>query len=205
MRRAFFFDQSRCMACNACTVACKDWNQVNPGPVRWRTQYTYEKVVSGTPVFGSLSMSCNHCEEPACMPACAAAAITKRDDGVVIVDREKCVGLQACIQKCPFATPKISNDRQEPNKKQSWQIMHPMQKCDFCASSRTANNEQPVCVSACGCHALDSGDYDALKLKYPDAVQLNKNDFPGAYADGHEYIDTKPMLLIRKRRTQIIS
>ena len=46
------------MACNACTVACKDWNQVNPGPVRWRVQETHE--LAG-PVFDNLSMACNHC------------------------------------------------------------------------------------------------------------------------------------------------
>lgn len=193
------------MACNACTVACKDWNQVNPGPVRWRSQYTYETIVSDLPIFESISMSCNHCEEPACVDACSIGAITKREDGVVIVDRSVCTGLQLCVSKCPFATPKLSGDKQEPEKKQAWQINHPMQKCDFCASSRTANNEQPVCVAACPCHALDSGDYDFLLLKYPDAVQMNRNDFPDAYPEGQTYIDTKPMMLIRKRRAQTIS
>ena len=42
---AFYFDQTRCMSCNSCTVACKDWNQVEPGPVAWRKQFTYVSLV----------------------------------------------------------------------------------------------------------------------------------------------------------------
>lgn len=204
MRIAFFFDQSRCMACNTCAVACKDWNLVNPGPVRWRTQITHEDTADpGLPKFFPLSMSCNHCENPACVPACPLNAIEKREDGVVAVDRNKCQSLQLCVAECPFATPKLAGKKQEPDKKRSWLVEHPMQKCDHCRS-RIDNFEQPVCVAACPCHALDSGDFDSLKLKYPDAIQVNTGDFPYAYKEGGK-TDTKPMFLIRKRKTQAVS
>ena len=197
MRMAFFFDQSRCVSCKVCAVGCKDWNQVNPGPVRWRNAKTYE--TNTAPHFFPLSMSCNHCEEPACATACGAGAIIKRQiDGLVYVDRDKCIGLQSCISSCPFAEPKIADDFQEPVAYVGWQIRHPMQKCFFCMEKLDGGNgDRPVCVDSCPTFALDFGDFNTLKSKYPDAVQLNPADFPYAYINNTT--DTGPSLLIRKR------
>lgn len=203
MRRAFVFDQEKCVACNVCTVACKDWNQVNPGPVRWRKQFTYE--TDSSPYFNPLSMSCNHCETPACKAACAAGAIIKREsDGLVYVDREKCIGLQACISACPFAEPQIADDQQEPIQYQGWQIKHPMQKCNFCMD-RVDKGQRPTCVDSCVGHAIEMGDYDALIAKYTTSagqtlvVPLNSTDFPYAYANKNASTSTGPSLLIKKR------
>ncbi len=200
MRRAFVFDQEKCMGCNTCTVACKDWNQVNPGPLRWRKQITHE--TSEMPYFFPLAMSCNHCEEPACKSACSVNAIEKRiSDGVVYINREKCVGLQLCVSACPFAVPKLADDQQEPVKSSKWQINHPMQKCDFC-KDRVDAGKEPVCVESCPAHALEAGDYDYLISKYSakgvTLVQLNKAEFPYAYY-GTSGKETGPSFLIKKR------
>jgi anaerobic dimethyl sulfoxide reductase subunit B (iron-sulfur subunit) len=190
------------MACNACSVSCKDWNGVNPGPVRWRIQKTFEaETVNYTNLnasFFPLSMACNHCEEPACKTACSVGAVQKRDDGVVYIDRDKCQNLQLCIKACPYATPKIAGSKQEADKKNSWIVLHPMQKCDFCRT-RVDSGKQPICVAACPCHALDSGDYDDIMIKYPDAVRMSKTDFPYAYPNGYGEDVTKPCFLIKKR------
>lgn len=202
MQLGFYFDQSRCIGCNACSVSCKDWNQVNPGPVRWRKQQNYE---TGNSVFENLTMSCNHCEEPACMAACAANAITKTDKGIVIVDRNKCQQLQACITACPFAAPHIADDLQEPKKGENWVVDHPMQKCKYCWE-RIEDGNSPVCVSACPVRALDYGDIDDLQRKYPDAVRMNKADFPYAYSPNTTTTtDTKPSFFIKKRANLVIS
>ncbi len=193
---AFYFDQSRCMGCNACTVACKDWNQLNPGPVNWRKQDTYE--VNGG--FFPLAMGCNHCEEPACMTACSFKAITKSDDGIVTINRDKCQNLQACISACPFAKPQIAKDKQEPNPLVSWQIAHPAQKCTMC-KDRLDEGEKPTCVLGCVGRALDFGTVDSIKAKYPDAVQMNANDFPYAYINNKK--DTKPAYYVKKKTAQI--
>lgn len=201
MQLGFYFDQTRCIGCNACTVSCKDWNQVNPGPVRWRKQENHEKN-NGVSVFENLTMSCNHCEEPACLTACAANAITKTDKGIVIVDRNKCQALKACITACPFAAPHIADDLQEPKKGENWVVDHPMQKCKYCWE-RIEDGNSPVCVSACPVRALDYGDIYDLQRKYPDAVRMNPTDFPYAYVNNTN--DTKPSFFIKKRANLVIS
>lgn len=195
MRYAFYFDQTRCMSCNSCSVSCKDYNQINPGPVRWRKVDTYKTDGSLIAMF-NLAMSCNHCEEPACLAACSQNAIIKKDNGIVYVDRSKCIGLHLCIAACPFAATHIADDKQEPEQKVSWTITHPMQKCDMCMS-RVEKGEKPVCVASCVGHALDFCDFETLKSKYSDAVQLNPSDFPYAYANNTT--ETGPSMLIKKR------
>ena len=151
---AFYFDQNRCMSCNSCTVACKDWNQVEPGPTAWRKQFTYEKGEN----FFPLSMSCNHCSDPACVKACGVGAISKDPDtGIVTVDRKLCQNLRGCVDACPFGKTLFADDRQEDptlKDKYGWSVVHPMQKCDMC-SDRVAHGEKPACVASCVGRALD--------------------------------------------------
>jgi len=203
MRYAFYFDQSKCIACNACTVACKDFYQVNPGPVRWRRQETYENQSVGR-VFQNFVMSCNHCDEPACKTACPVNAIVQRPDGIVIIDRDKCEGITACILACPFSAPHIATDKQEPDKRESWIIDHPAQKCHMCWE-RLDKGLKPVCVNACPVYALDCDDVDEIKSKYKDAVRLNKKEFGYAYSNNDDettgpnlYVKPSPTLKITK-------
>ena len=199
---AFYFDQTRCMACNACTVACKDWNQINPGPVAWRKQFTYEWNFGEGLSFFPFSNSCNHCDTPACLGACPYQAIVKdENNGVVMVDRAKCQGLKACITACPFAKPMIAENKQEPTPVQGWQIRHPMQKCTLCSTDKLENGLKPTCVLACVGRALDVDTVEEIQATYgsdPDFVRLNPNDFPYLYINNQN--DTKPNLFIRKMK-----
>jgi anaerobic dimethyl sulfoxide reductase subunit B (iron-sulfur subunit) len=200
MRMAFFFDQSRCMGCNACTVACKDYYDVNPGPVRYRKQLTHE-ADDGIGGFYSLVMSCNHCERPACVTACGAAAISKREDGIVVVDRSKCADLRDCIKACPFAEPGIADDKQEPanQRQETWQVAHPMQKCNMCVELLD-KGETPICLRACPAHAIEVGDYDELKAKHPDAEPLTLAKYPYAWLNKEGEQDTGPSMLVKPRK-----
>lgn len=195
---AFYFDQSRCMSCNSCTVACKDWNQVEPGPVAWRKQFTYEKDGG----FFPLSMGCNHCEDPACKKACPENAITKDENGIVYINRDLCMGLEFCITACPFAKPHIASDKQEPDRIYGWQIAHPMQKCDMCRD-RVNTGEKPACVASCVGRALDFGLKEYIKNKYPYAVQFNATDFPYAYVNNQN--DTKPSFYVKKKTSAVVN
>jgi len=85
------------MNCYTCVIACKDWNDVPPGPAAWRKVITFEGGKYPNPFAARLSTSCYHCAEPACVYACPADAITKREsDGIVVVDQEKCRGRDHC-------------------------------------------------------------------------------------------------------------
>ncbi len=179
MQYGFVFDQSRCMGCNACTVACKDWNQVKPGLVRWRKHKGHEKTNEGYDVISQTSaletvenlvMSCNHCDRPACIKACSSNAISKDvNTGIVSIDREKCIGVLACVSACPFGAIGIADDHQEPEKQGGWQIAHPAQKCNMCID-RVNDGQEPVCVASCVGRAIHWGPIDKLKRDYPNAV-----------------------------------
>ena len=125
MQMGFYFDQTRCTGCLTCIVACKDYNNVAAGPASWRRVTTIEKGKYPDLFVAFLSAACYHCLEPACVIACPADAISKRaSDGIVLVDREACLGKDhcaMCLDACPYKAPQFGA---EENAK--------MQKCNFC-------------------------------------------------------------------------
>ena len=180
---AFFFDQSRCVGCHACSVACKDWHNIEAGPVQWRRiisreQGTYPKVS-----LSYLSLSCNHCEEPACAKACPADAITKReDDGIVVVLRDTCLGKGPCDilckKACPYSIPQFGEEKDAK-----------MQMCTFCLD-RIVLQQKPVCVEACPMRALDAGPLEELTKKYGELNQV----------EGFTYsTKTRPSIIFKPR------
>ena len=160
MQMGFYFDQTRCIGCYTCVVACKDWHDVPAGPASWRRVITVEKGKYPDPFVAFLSVACHHCVEPACVSACPVGAITKREaDGVVVVDSEKCLGkdkCDLCFQACPYDAPQFGA---EQNAK--------MQKCDFCLD-KLVDNKKPICVDGCPMRAMDSGPIEELRAKYGD-------------------------------------
>ena len=111
MQLGFYLDQTRCIGCFTCIVACKDWNDVDAGPASWRRVITTEKGKYPDLFVAFLSTACHHCVEPACVSACPVDAISKREvDGVVVVDRETCLGkdnCDMCLQACPYDAPPV--------------------------------------------------------------------------------------------------
>ena len=158
MQLGVYFDQTRCTGCYTCIVACKDWNDVPAGPASWMRVTTIEKGKYPDLFVGFLAQACYHCSNPDCVPACPVDAITKReDDGVVVVDREACLGMDkcnACLEACPYRSPQFG---EEANAK--------MQKCDLCLD-RWAEGKKPICVDGCPMRALDAGPMDEMKEKY---------------------------------------
>ncbi|MFC2004117.1 FAD-dependent oxidoreductase [Chloroflexota bacterium] len=94
---AFYFDQTRCIGCYTCAVACKDWHDIDAGPVNWMRVHIIEEGKFPNLFVTHLASPCYHCAEPVCSFVCPNEAITKRDeDGIVIVDRDKCRGEHPC-------------------------------------------------------------------------------------------------------------
>ncbi|NLF15511.1 MAG: 4Fe-4S dicluster domain-containing protein, partial [Anaerolineaceae bacterium] len=96
-----------------------------------------------------VSMSCLHCGDPACASVCPTGAITKRaEDGIVVVDQDKCIGCHYCFYACPFGVPQYGPDGK-------------MYKCDFCLD-RLEEGKEPACVATCPTGALHSGTMEEL-------------------------------------------
>jgi len=97
MQKGFYFDQARCTGCYACSVACKDWHNTPAGPANWM-QIHYREAGNFPNLFVShLAAPCYHCAEPVCSFVCPNNAVTKRkEDGIVVVNRDKCRGDEPC-------------------------------------------------------------------------------------------------------------
>jgi anaerobic dimethyl sulfoxide reductase subunit B (iron-sulfur subunit) len=168
---AFYFDASACADCKACQVACQDKNNLPP-QMLWRRVFQYgggnwipENSIPGlyhaSGVYSySVSTACMHCQEPVCRDVCPVAAITKRDDGIVLIDQSKCVGCRYCQWACPYGAPVFD------------EIHGVMTKCTFC-EDLLAQGQNPACVDACVMRALDFGELDELRAKYGnlDAIE----------------------------------
>ncbi|HEA70326.1 MAG TPA: 4Fe-4S dicluster domain-containing protein [archaeon] len=155
----FYIDQTRCIGCYTCVVACKDWHDTKAGPANWMRIKEIEKGRFPDRYLAFLPSACFHCMEPACLKACPVDAITKREsDGIVVVDQELCLGKtecgSKCLKVCPWDAPQFGA---EENAK--------MEKCNLCVD-RVENRKQTICVEACPVYALDVGDIDKITKKY---------------------------------------
>lgn len=169
---AFYFDSSACSGCKACQVACKDKHGLRVG-ILWRRVY---EVTGGTwtrsgeawvsNVFAyNVSLACNHCELPICAEVCPTQATTKRADGIVLIDPEKCIGCKYCSWACPYGAPQYDAEAGH------------MTKCTFCADNLDAGLP-PSCVAACPLRALDFGDRTELEAKYGASPEPGRTIYP---------------------------
>lgn len=110
MRRAFLVNSDKCIGCRGCAMACKSFNQLEPDRF-WRYVYPLDKDIYPHEERAFYSLACNHCEHPACVAACPVEAYTKREDGVVVHNPERCIGCKNCIRNCPYGAPRLMKRR----------------------------------------------------------------------------------------------
>jgi len=157
MQLGFYFDQTRCVGCFTCVVACKDWHDIPAGPANWMKVHCIEEGSFPKLFVAYLIRPCYHCENPSCLSSCPVEAISKSADGVVRVDRELCLGQTECglcREACPYEAPQFGAEADAK-----------MQKCELC-DERWQQGKKPICVEACLMRALDAGPLDELKKKY---------------------------------------
>ena len=111
----FLVNTGRCVNCGKCVKACRAHNHTSEDMPARRKVVPYESDF-GMKVY--VSTSCMHCSEPACAQVCPAHAITKRPDGIVVVNAQRCIGCKYCFQACPFEVPHYGEEG--------------MDKCDCC-------------------------------------------------------------------------
>jgi len=166
----FFVDLSRCIGCNTCVVACKQWHGIDPGPTKWMRVYQWEEGAFPDIRLHILPIMCYHCEKPVCLKACPQRAIYKEEKyGAVLVDRDKCRGSRRCWKACPYGAPQFEGD--EPDLK--------MSKCTMCID-RLEEGLKPICVLSCSMRALEFGPLDELVEKYGNlrsSVDMPKSSY----------------------------
>jgi anaerobic dimethyl sulfoxide reductase subunit B len=169
MQYGIYIDENRCMGCFACVVACKDWHDLPAGPASWMRIKTVEKGSFPHLFVAFLPQLCYHCAHPSCLTACPVGAISKRpEDGIVVVDREICLGRDQCgqcLEACPYEAPQFGPE-EDPR----------MQKCDLCLD-RLIRGEKPVCVLSCPMEAITVGPLESLRADYGDIREAEGFDY----------------------------
>jgi Fe-S-cluster-containing dehydrogenase component/formate-dependent nitrite reductase membrane component NrfD len=146
MRYGFVIDQRRCIGCHACTVACKEENQVPLGVNRTWVKYIEKGTFPDTRRYFSV-MRCNHCDNAPCVTICPTVALYRRPDGIVDFDGGRCIGCKACMQACPYDALYIDPETRTAA------------KCHYCAH-RVEVGLEPACVVVCPVQAIIAGDLD---------------------------------------------
>ena len=142
----FLFDQKYCIGCQTCQHACRVRHEVEPGVYPRAAESSQIEVVGPF-----LSLSCNHCDNPACTEVCPMGALTKREeDGIVVHDAELCIGCLSCQAACPYDAPQLNT------------LTDKMVKCDMCAA-RQDRGDTPACVLACPVKVLTIGTIEDLE------------------------------------------
>jgi len=163
---ALVIDLNVCVGCHACVTSCKEWNTAGAaGPMTDQSAYdkdptgtffnrvqTYEAGTFPDTETIHLPKSCLHCEDPPCVPVCPTGASYKRkEDGIVLVDYDKCIGCKYCSWACPYGAREFDEEQKV------------MKKCTLCVDriydlSKPEAERLPACVMACPTSARLFGD-----------------------------------------------
>jgi len=166
---AYLFDATRCIDCRACMVACSVENNIEMDKTRiWVAGLgvtgEFPNLKRGTMVY-----HCMHCEHPDCMSACPVGAYTKREDGPVLYNPDKCIGCRYCMNACPFGVPHFDYDKGIVDGAF-------IDKCTFCPQ-RIDNGQEPACVQTCPTDALEYGDREELLKKAHERIAAHPDRY----------------------------
>ena len=143
---AFVIEVDRCIGCKGCQVACHMENGTALGTNRIKVHQVGPFGTYPDLTMYFLPSLCQQCENPTCVSVCPTMAIHKNiEDGVVLLDTDKCIGCQSCNRACPYHVNTFSLTRNH------------MDKCTICAQNR-ADGGDPACVRNCAGRALHYGD-----------------------------------------------
>jgi molybdopterin-containing oxidoreductase family iron-sulfur binding subunit len=180
-------DTRRCVGCRACVLACKAENKTPPG-----VSYTvvFEEILENRPNDKPVFMTkpCFHCEYPPCVDVCPVSATYKREqDGIVVVDYDRCIGCRYCMTACPYSARWFDFGENYPavEEKTPWAVVPSpeynqyrkrendqspignVRKCTFClhlqdekGQYNKAEGRWPACAKTCTGKAIHFGDFN---------------------------------------------
>ncbi len=201
-RWGMVIDLRRCIGCYSCAISCKQEHFLPPG-MFWNRVLINETGNYPTVTKQIYPVGCNHCKEAICVKVCPTRATTRREDGIVIIDADKCVGCRYCVVACPYQQRTFHAD----GKKEYFpgqglteyeaigKELYPLEKgtvvkCNFCAERIEKGIEKglepgkdreatPACVINCPTKSRYFGDLDdpssevSTLIKEKRGVQLH--------------------------------
>ena len=180
VRWGMLIDTAACVpGCNDCVSACNKENGLSggtePTDSQWIRKIEIKDVSSGREV--SLPMMCPHCHHPPCVDVCPTNASFKRADGIVLVDKHRCIGCRYCMMACPY---KARSFVHEPVHDQNPDVPRgkgTVESCTLCVH-RIDQGGQPACAEACANKVILFGDLNdanseiAKKVKSVVSTQI---------------------------------
>ena len=174
MTYGMLIDLKKCIGCHACSVACKEAHGTRPGVRRSRVTRELEGTYPDVHMT-AYPMLCMHCENAPCVEVCPTGASVKREDGIVVINKDECIGCKSCMEVCPYDVRHFSESEDgyfgaELNEYE--ELMYPtmpkgtVDKCTFCADRIDAGAGQvQACVAACPGGARVFGDLEEIKAQ----------------------------------------
>ena len=214
MRWGMAIELKRCIGCYACVLGCKAEHFLPPN-IFWNRVLIGEKGQYPAVTKLIYSVRCNHCADPKCVKACPTGATHQREDGIVVVDEDKCVGCRYCMVACPYQARSFYEDGHGgqheyfpgqglTEHEKIGKTLYPhepgtVQKCVFCKERIDAGIAQglkpgvdrdasPACMNICPTKAIHFGDLDD---PYSDINRLIKEKKGHPF---HTEFDTKPSI-----------
>jgi tetrathionate reductase subunit B len=207
MAKAFVIDVGRCTGCYNCQLACKDEHAGNdwtpyakPQPDTGQFWMKLGENICGTVPkvrMHYIPALCNHCDKPSCADACTFGAIVKREDGLVLLEPEKCTGCKDCLAACPYGAIYFNDE------------LNLAQKCTGCAHLLDNGYAAPRCVEACPTGAIQFGDEVELAGAISGATVLQPEsgnhprvyyrNIPGTFIAGTLYDPVEKEVIIGAR------
>jgi len=182
-QKAFFFDMTECTGCKCCQVACKDKNDLDIGYF-YREALDYEGNEFPAVWSATVSMACNHCDDPLCVSSCPVGALYKEEEfGLVIQDHDACIGCQSCVNTCPYGAPTYFPEENKSG------------KCDGCIDW-LKNGLEPACSGTCSTRCLTFDNAEDIRSQYGDRVVQDITPLPSSTDTGPNfYIIPKPEMV----------
>lgn len=162
---AIVLDDSKCIDCKACTVACKMENHVPLGMYSYRNWVAERTKESEFPTIKRMfrPSQCQQCENPPCVHVCPTRASYQTEDGVVLVDHNKCILCKYCMTACPYDARYVNEE------------IEAIDKCTFCYH-RLAEGRIPACVETCPPKVRVFGDLNDPDSEVSKLVKIHDTE-----------------------------
>jgi len=179
-------DINKCeTGCTVCVDACKKENNIPEFhdpllDIHWIRKLTFKQKGVPNAEERSMPAMCFHCEHPPCAHVCPVAATFVRKDGIVLVDKHRCIGCRYCMIACPYKARSFVSKHVEPKPGDNPDVpvrMHGVvEKCTLCVH-RIDGGLEPACVEACkkkGNGAMMFGDFADPQSDISKQVRTSK-------------------------------